>query len=303
LVGARHLYRCEYAGLATDGHVAVALTMTRFVAAGAVHALVTRERVGKRVRSGKSGAVGSARVVARRSIAPSRAGNSNRLLAALPDMEYERLLVDLEPVSLSYGQVLYQPGEQIGHVYFPDICPVSLLTVVEGNRSLEVGLVGREGMVGSPLALGSETSPVRALVQGTGTALRMTSAQFINHYQRSPALQQAVLGFIEELMNQVSRNAACNHFHEIRQRLARWLLMMRERVPSRSFYLTHDYLADMLGTRRETVTQGAYALKCSNLIKYSRGNITILNQRGLEAAACSCYGRVRIARRRVPAHR
>jgi CRP-like cAMP-binding protein len=295
LVGARQLCRCQYAELAPGRHGTIALTMARFVAAGAIHALVTRESVGKNKRSS---APRAARVPAGRKMPRSRAAGANRMLCALPDIEYERLLGDLELVCLSYGQVLYQPGEQISQVYFPNDCPISLLTVVEGNRSLEVGLVGREGMVGSPLALGSATSPVRALVQGSGTALRMTSAHFMKHYRRSPALQQALLGFVEESMNQVAQNAACNHFHEIQQRLARWLLMMRERVPSRNFYLTHEYLADMLGTRRETVTQGAHALKCRGLIKYSRGNLTILNQRGLEAMACSCYQRVRITRPR-----
>ena len=297
LVGARELCRCDPAGLASGEHGAFALTMTRFAAAGAVHALLTRETLGKRSRSGRSRAAGPGRASAARTMAQSPASTSNRMLSALPGIEYERLLGDLEPVSLSYGQVLYQPGEQINHVYFPNNCPVSLLTVVEGDRSLEVGLVGAEGMIGSPLALGSSCSPVRALVQGTGTALRMECAQFMRHYRRSPLLQQALLKFIEELMNQVTQNAACNHFHQIQQRLARWLLMMRERLPSRSFFLTHEYLADMLGTRRETVTQGAHALKSRNLIKYSRGNLTILNRRGLQAIACSCYRRVRISRR------
>ena len=296
LVGARQSCRCQYAGVGPDRKGAAALTMARFVAAGAIHALVTRESVGKEIRSGRVSAVGTARAGAARTMSRSRAASANRMLCALPDIEYESLLGDLEPVSLSYGEVLYQPGEKISQVYFPNDCPISLLTVVEGNRSLEVGLVGREGMVGSPLALGSITSPVRALVQGSGTALRMTCAQFMKHYRRSPVLQQALLAFIEESLNQVTRNAACNQFHAIQPRLARWLLMMHERVPSRSFYLTHDYLADMLGTRRETVTQGAHALKCRGLIKYSRGNLTILNQRGLEAMACSCYQRVRITR-------
>jgi CRP-like cAMP-binding protein len=296
LVGARQSCRCQYSGAAPDGSGALALTMARFVAAGAVHALVTRESVGRHKRGGRPDVAGTARNPAGRTMSRAPAVSANWMLCALPDIEYERLLGDLEPVNLSYGDVLYQPGEKINQVYFPNDCPISLLTVVEGNRTLEVGLVGPEGMVGSPLALGSATSPVRALVQGSGTALRMSSTQFMKHYRQSPALQQALLGSIEELMNQVTQNAACNHFHEIQQRLARWLLMMRERVPTRSFYLTHDYLADMLGTRRETVTQGAHALKCRGLIKYTRGNLTILNQRGLQATACSCYQRVRIIR-------
>ncbi len=294
LLGARQQCRCQYAGVAPDGSGDIAMTMARFVAAGAIHALVTRESVGGHKRRAPRGA-SAARAPARRNMARSRAASANRMLCALPAGEYGGLLGDFEPVSLSYGEVLYQPGEHISHVYFPNDCPISLLSVVEGDRSLEVGLVGREGMVGSPLVLGSAISPVRALVQGNGTALRMTAAHFMKHYRRSPRLQQALLGFIEESMSQVTQNAACNHFHGIQQRLARWLLMMRERVPSRSFFLTHEYLADMLGTRRETVTQGAHALKCRGLIKYSRGNLTILNRRGLEAMACACYRRLRIA--------
>jgi CRP-like cAMP-binding protein len=292
LLGARRNFRGEYGCLASDGRCTFTLTIAHFAANGVAHALVTREHVGKHKEAVAFGA--SKRASVHRVAAMARAGTSNRLLAALPEDEYQRLLARLEPVQLTYGQVLYEPGKQIRYVYFPNNCPVSLLTVVEGDRSLEVGLVGCEGVVGFPAALGSSTSSVRALVQGTGTGLRMEAVEFLKEYQRSPSLQQALLCFSEGLMNQVTQNAACNHFHAIQQRLARWLLMMRERVPSRNFYLTHDYLADMLGTRPETVTQGAYALGSRNLIKYSRGNITILDRRGLEAVSCFCYRRVRI---------
>jgi CRP-like cAMP-binding protein len=180
------------------------------------------------------------------------------------------------------------------HVYFPSDCVVCLLTVVEGHRALEVGLVGREGMVGSRLALGITTASVRAMVQGTGTAVRIKSVCFLRELHRSPMLQRALLHFTDALMMQVTRTAACNRFHGVEARLARWLLMTRERVPSREFRLTQEFLADMLGVRRSGVTVAASALQGRKLIRYRRGMITILDQQGLEAAACSCYQHVQV---------
>jgi len=234
------------------------------------------------------------RTKAGRIAAVARATTPNRLLAALPAKEYERLLDGLEPVRLTYGEVLDEPGEPMRYVYFPCDCLVSLLTVVEARRALEVGLVGREGMVGSRLALGFTTSSVRALVQGTGTALRIESAHFLRKFERSPALRRALLRFTDSLMLQVIQNAACNRFHLVEARLARWLLMTRERVPSNTFHLTHEFLADMLGVRRGGVTLAASALQRQQLIHYRRGAIKILDQQGLEASACSCYQKVRL---------
>ncbi len=236
----------------------------------------------------------SKRTKAGRIAAVARATSPNRLLAALPAKEYERLLDGLEPVRLSYGEVLDEPGEQMRYAYFPCDCLVSMLTVVEGRRALEVGLIGREGMVGTRLALGFTASSVRALVQGTGTALRIGSAHFLRELQRSPGLQRALLRFTDALMLQVTQNAACNRFHVVEARLARWLLMTRERVPSHEFHLTHEFLADMLGVRRVGVTLAASALQRQKLIRYRRGAITILDQQGLEASACSCYQQVRL---------
>ncbi|MDB6089986.1 MAG: hypothetical protein JWN85_2770 [Gammaproteobacteria bacterium] len=248
--------------------------------------------VGGRKRPNVSG--GSGRTKASRIAAAARAGTPNRLLAALPAKEYVRLLACLEVVKLTYGEVLYEPGEQMRHVYFPSDCLVSLLTVVDGHRALEVGLVGREGMVGARLALGIADSPIRALVQGTGTALKIGSARFLREFRRSPGLQRAVFHFTDALMNQVAQTAACNRFHVVEARLARWLLMTRERLPSGEFHLTHEFLADMLGVRRVGVTSAASALQRRNLIRYRRGTITIVDQQGLEAASCSCYQRVRV---------
>jgi CRP-like cAMP-binding protein len=236
----------------------------------------------------------SGRTKASRIAALMQAGMANRLLAALSASEYERLLTSLELVQLTYGDVLHEPGEQMRHVYFPCDCLVSLLTVVDGHRALEVGLVGREGMVGSRLALGSTNSSVRALVQGTGRAMRMKSTRFLQEFRRSPTLQRALLRFTDTLMIQVTQTAACNRFHVVEERLARWLLMTRERLVSSEFHLTHEFLADMLGVRRVGVTAAAGALRRRKLIRYARGDITILDQRALEAAACSCYKRVQV---------
>ena len=292
LAGSRKLYRCEYVCHSPGGHRAFTLSIAGVAQNGAVHAVVARENVRERRRAWA--ARGSGRATTSRIAALARAGTPNRLLAALPAKEYERLLASLEPVKLTYGEVLYEPGEKIQHVYFPNDCLVSLLTVVEGHRALEVGLVGREGMVGSRLALGIDASSVRALVQGTGTAVRMKSARFLQEFRRSPVLQRALFNFTDALMLQITQTAACNRFHTVGERLARWLLMTRERVSSSEFYLTHEFLADMLGVRRVGVTSAASALQRRRLIRYRRGTITILDQQGLEAAACSCYQQVRI---------
>jgi CRP-like cAMP-binding protein len=222
------------------------------------------------------------------------AGTPNRLLATIPPREYERLLPAFEVVTLTYGEVLYEPGERMRHVYFPSNCLVSLLTVVDGRRTLEVGLVGREGMVGARLALGVAASSTRSLVLGTGKALRITATRFLSELERGPELRRAVLLFTDTLMNQVAQTAACNRFHVIEARLARWLLMTRERLSSSEFRLTHEFLANMLGVRRVSVTSAAGDLQCRGLIRYKRGTITILDQYGLEAASCSCYGHVRL---------
>jgi CRP-like cAMP-binding protein len=214
---------------------------------------------------------------------------ANSLLAALPREEYQQLLACLEPITLTFGEVLYHPGEPIHHVYFPTDSLVSLLTLAEGHQALEVGLVGREGMLGIPLALGVSDSPVRALVQGSGVALRMTSAHFRNKFQKSVLLQREVYRYTYELMVQMTQTAACNRFHRVEARLARWLLMTRDRVRSDQFHLTQDLLANMLGVRRVGVTKAAGALRQRNLIDYNRGEISILDGDGLEAAACQCY--------------
>jgi CRP-like cAMP-binding protein len=224
----------------------------------------------------------------------------NSVLTALPRALLQRLLGGLERVTLDFGAVLYEPGDPIRHVYFPNNCVVSLLTLVEGRLALEVGLVGREGMVGLPLALGSDVSPVRALVQGTGTAMRMTEARFRRELRKSLPLQSGLHHYANTLMAQISQTAACNRFHKVDARLARWLLMMRDRARSSRIHLTHKFLSSMLGVRREGVTEAAGKLQAAGLIEYRRGNISILDHLGLEAACCPCYEIVRDMRDGVP---
>jgi CRP-like cAMP-binding protein len=232
--------------------------------------------------------------------APRKSQNlSNRILASLPRNELRRLQAALEPVSLRFGQVLYEPGKAIQHVYFPINCLISLLTAVDKRRSLEVGMVGNEGMAGMPFILGMGVSGVRAIVQGGGDALRMGAASFRIEFERNPALQESLYRYMYALMTQISQTAACNRFHEAEPRLARWLLMTRDRVMADEFPLTHEFLAHMLGMRREGVTEAASVLKRRRLIKYQRGKIEILDSRGLKAASCSCYQIVQTAFKRV----
>lgn len=223
----------------------------------------------------------------------TRAPIANSLLAALPYKDHQRILPGLEQVTLTFGDTIYEPAAAIRHVYFPSDSLVSLLTLVEGHLALEVGLIGREGMLGVSLALGVKTSPVRALVQGSGTALRMKSARFLQELRRSPPLQQEIYRYTHALMAQVTQTAACNRFHVVEARLARWLLMTRDRVRSDQFRLTQEFLAHMLGVRRVGVTKAASALQKQHLISYSRGNIKILDLKKLEAVCCPCYAIVR----------
>jgi CRP-like cAMP-binding protein len=214
---------------------------------------------------------------------------NNRILASLPPSSSQRLLTQLEAVPLRFRQVLYEPGKAIRHVYFPIDCLISLLTTVDKRRSLEVGMVGNEGMAGMPFILGVGVSGVRALVQGQGVALRMAAAPFRIEFARNRPLQEALYRYTYALMAQISQTAACNRFHDSEQRLARWLMMTRDRVGADQFSLTHVFLAHMLGLRRVGVTEAAGALKQRNLINYQRGKIQILDVKRLKASSCSCY--------------
>jgi CRP-like cAMP-binding protein len=222
----------------------------------------------------------------------------NQVLASIAAKDYGRL-DQLKPVLLRFGQILYEAGGRIGHVYFPIDSLISLLTAVDKRRTLEVGMVGNEGMTGMPFILGMGVSGVRALVQGAGRALRMPAAPFRIEFDRNQALRQALFRYTYALMAQISQTAACNRFHEAEERLARWLLMTRDRVASDEFPLTHEFLAHMLGLRREGVTEAASALKRRGLIDYRRGKIQILDVKGLRASSCSCYQTVKTVYDRI----
>jgi CRP-like cAMP-binding protein len=213
---------------------------------------------------------------------------TNRLLAALPKKEYRRLLPALEPVTLTFGDILFEPGDRLRHVYFPVNSVVSLLTAVGDRKHLEVGIVGNDGMAGLPVFMGINKSRSRGLVQGAGDAVRMTAAA-LDEGVGGGALRKLLHRYTHALLTQISQTAACNRFHLANARLARWLLMTHDRVEGDEFRLTQEFISHMLGVRREQVTLAAGALQRRKLISYSRGLIRILDRAGLEAAACNCY--------------
>lgn len=214
---------------------------------------------------------------------------ANRLLADLPLKDRQHLTAGCEQVELGFADILGEPGERIRHVYFPGESFISLAAPVDGRASLEVGLIGNEGMLGIPLILGISVSPQRALVRGSGSALRMTAASFHRELAASEALHRGLNRYLYALMAQFAQTAACTRFHLLDARLARWLLMTHDRAHSNSFHLTHDFLSDMLGVRRVGITKAAGVLQRRKLISYRRGHITILDRAGLEAVSCGCY--------------
>ncbi len=213
----------------------------------------------------------------------------NHLIERLPARDRKRLLAACEPVQLALSDVLCEPGQPTHHVFFPTDGFISLVTLVEGSPGVEVGMVGREGMLGAQLVLGVKQAPWRALVQGVGAAWRMDTAAFTQTLAGSPALQRGLKQYVYVLMAQQAASAGCLRFHLIGQRLARWLLMSQDRAHSDSFHVTHEFLAYMLGMRRVGVTAAASQMQKDGLIEYHRGELTVLNRAGLEAAACGCY--------------
>ncbi len=214
---------------------------------------------------------------------------ANRLLAALPAKDYARLLLKFEEIPLTFAKTFYEPGDIIHHVYFPNNGIISLLSAVEERSLVEVGIVGNEGFVGVPVFLGVKTSNNRAIVQGAGAALEMKSTDFLAECNNGGVLPRLLQRYTHSLLMQISQSAACNRFHPIEARLARWLLMTSDRMESDEFQITQEFLSNMLGVRREGVSKSATQLQQNELIHYSRGKITILNRAGLEAVACRCY--------------
>lgn len=214
---------------------------------------------------------------------------NNQLIERLPAKERQQLLAISTTVTLSLSEVLSQVRVATTHVYFPTSGFISLVAVIEGSPGVEVGMVGREGMLGIQAVLGVATAPLYSLVQGAGSAWRIDIDAFQHELSVSPALQRSMHRYMYVLMAQLATSAACLRFHQIGQRLARWLLMTQDRVCSDHLHVTHEFLAYMLGVRRVGITTAASALQRAGLIEYQRGNLIVLDRAGLEAAACSCY--------------
>ncbi len=214
----------------------------------------------------------------------------NSLLARLPRREQEAVTGGCELVALNVGVILCMPEDTIEHVYFPVDSYISLITPAGGTESLEVGMVGNEGMFGATLLLGVEVAAFRGLVQGSGAALRMSAKRFARALREQENFHRIIDRYMFVLMTQLAQTAACTRFHLLDARLARWLLMTHDRAHSNTFRITHEFLAYMLGVRRAGVTEAAGRLQAKGLIRYSRGRLAVLDRAGLEAVACPCYG-------------
>lgn len=217
--------------------------------------------------------------------------SENRLLAVLPRAGRQRLLANCNSVTLAVNDILAETGEQIRHVYFPISGFISLMVTLDNGTQLEVGIIGNEGMLGSSLTLGLSTSPQHAVVQGKGTALRMSAAIFRRHYRQNAQLRERLAHYVYASMRQLAQMSACTRYHQVEARLARRLLMSRDCAGANQLHLTHQFLASSLGVRRVGITQAARALQARGLIHYSRGDITIVDGPGLETRSCECYGR------------
>lgn len=219
----------------------------------------------------------------------TRPAITNHLLELLSEHERQLLLQQSELVELTFGEILCQPNQPYQYLYFPLSSFISLVTQLKGHKPLEMGLIGNEGMLGVTLALGITTVPTQAIVQGAGSAWRIDVLPLQQLLQQCPQLQHLLQQYLFVLIQQLSQSAACAHFHALDRRLARWLLMSHDRAHADHFHLTHQFLADMLGVRRSGVTVAASIMQQQQLIRYTRGDISILNRPALLAMACDCY--------------
>lgn len=228
----------------------------------------------------------------------------NQLLASLPAEEWQRWLPQIEPVELKLGQVLFESGSPQRYVYFPTSAIVSLLYVTENGSSAEIAIVGFEGIVGIALFLGGETSPSRAVVQSAGHGFRLKASVIQEEFARSLPVMHLLLRYAQALITQISQTAVCNRHHSVQQQLCRWLLMSLDRLPGNDLRMTQELISNMLGVRREGVTENANKLQQAGLIRYSRGHIEVLDRPGLEQVVCECYGVVKKEYDRLlpPAH-
>ena len=224
---------------------------------------------------------------------PPHSPNQNHLLAALPTAEFERLVSHLELVPMALGEVLYEPGGQLRHAYFPTTAIVSLHYVMESGASAEATGVGNEGVVGISLFMGGDTTPSSAVVQIAGHAYRLESHFLKEEFNRAGLMQKLLLRYTQALITQMSQTAACNRHHSLEQQLCRWLLLTLDRMSSREFIVTQELVARMLGVRREGITEAAGKLQNAGFIRYRRGHIAVLDRSGLEARTCECYAVVR----------
>ncbi|CAB3744456.1 hypothetical protein LMG24238_07275 [Paraburkholderia sediminicola] len=219
--------------------------------------------------------------------------NGNHLLAVLDESEWARVAPHLVPVDMSLGQVIYEAGDRLNHVYFPATSIVSLLYVLENGASAEIAVVGNEGLIGIALFMGGETTSGRAVVQSAGRAYRLDANVLKEEFHRAGAVQRLLLRYTQALITQMAQTAVCNRHHSIDQQLCRWLLLSIDRLPSNELTMTQELIANMLGVRRAGVTEAAVKLQDAGLIRYSHGRIEVLDRAGLEKRACECYRVVR----------
>ena len=223
--------------------------------------------------------------------APDR--RTNQLLAALPDAEWRRWLPELESIDMPLGQVLYESGNMLSHVYFPITSIVSLLYVMEDGASAEIAVVGNEGIVGISLFMGGGSTPSRAVVQSAGLGLRLAAEMMKNEFNKNGPVLHLLLRYTQALITQMSQTAVCNRHHSLDQQLCRWLLLSLDRLQGNELVMTQELIANMLGVRREGVTEAALSLQRDGLIRYTRGRIAVLNRAGLEKRTCECYAVVK----------